>query len=104
MGIASLARHTPVTAPSNPLIVPYVEWQPSYRGSVRVLDELPRSSAQVQAAIRTVVAAEGPVRTARLAKLVASEFGLDRVAQAQAAAILRCVPADLPRSIDEPFY
>lgn len=103
-GIRSLPRSTAVAAPGNPLIVKFVEWQPSRRGSVSVLDELPRSSARVQTSIRAVVAAEGPVHSARLAKLVASEFGLDRVAQARAAAILRCVPADLRRSTDEPFY
>ncbi|TFD05523.1 DUF3320 domain-containing protein [Cryobacterium sp. TMT1-66-1] len=102
--LPSPLRGRPVTAPSNPLVVPYFEWQPSYRGSVSVLDELPRSSARVQAVIRDVVAAEGPVHSVRLAKLVASEFGLDRVAQARAAAILRCVPPELQRSTDEPFH
>jgi len=104
VGIPPVSRRGPVAAPSDPLLVTYAEWRPSYRGSVSVLDELPRSSAQVQACIRSVVAAEGPVHSARLAKLVASEFGLDRVVQARVAAILRCVPADLQRSVDEPFY
>ncbi|TFD91239.1 DUF3320 domain-containing protein [Cryobacterium serini] len=104
VAISSVVRGMPVATPSNPLIVPYVDWKPSYRGSVSVLDELPRSSARVQAIIRAVVAAEGPVHSVRLAKLVASEFGLDRVAQARAAAILRCVPEDLQHKGDEPFH
>ena len=104
VSIRSAPRSMPAAAPTNPLIVKYVEWKTSYRGSVSVLDELPRSSAQVEERIRAVVAAEGPVHSVRLAKLVAGEFGLDRVAQARAAAILRCVPADLQRSVDEPFF
>jgi len=58
----------------------------------------------VQSAIRAAVAAEGPIHSARLVKLVAGAFGLDRVNQARAASIVRCVPADLPVGAGEPFY
>jgi hypothetical protein len=91
---------------ASPHIAEFNEWAPGYLGSVSVLDDLPRqgAAAKVQSAIRSAVAAEGPIHSTRLAKLVAGAFGLDRVNQARAAAILRCVPTELQRSSNEPFY
>ncbi|QYF72335.1 DUF3320 domain-containing protein [Cryobacterium sp. PAMC25264] len=98
---------TAVSAPSreNPLIHQFRAWAPGYLGSVSVLDDLPRQNAagKVQSAIRSAVAAEGPIHSARLAKLVAGAFGLDRVNQTRAAAILRWVPSELRTSAGEPF-
>ena len=91
---------------SNPLVVEFDAWSPGHLGSVDVLDALPRlqAAASVQSAIRSAVAAEGPIHSIRLIKLVAGAFGLDRVSQARAASILKCVPAELQRSSEEPFY
>ncbi|TFC59573.1 DUF3320 domain-containing protein [Cryobacterium sp. TMT2-15-1] len=92
---------------SNPLVVEFSEWAaPRYPGSVSVLDALPHTAAtaKVEAVIRSVVAAEGPIHSARLTKLVAGAFGLDRVSQSRVAAILRCVPADLRLTLNEPFF
>ncbi|MCI4656872.1 DUF3320 domain-containing protein [Cryobacterium sp. ZS14-85] len=101
--IAALAN---TSATTTSLVQDYAEWSPGLLGSVTVLDALPRTAAtaKVQSAIRAAVAAEGPIHSARLIKLVAAAFGLDRVNQARAASLVRCVPADLPLGTDEPFY
>ncbi|WP_166790602.1 MULTISPECIES: DUF3320 domain-containing protein [unclassified Cryobacterium] len=93
-------------ATTSSLALDYAEWSPGRLGTVDVLDALPRTAAatKVQAAIRAAVTAEGPIHSARLTRLVAAAFGLDRVNQARAASIVRCVPADLPLGADEPFY
>ncbi|WP_241987547.1 DUF3320 domain-containing protein [Cryobacterium sp. MDB2-33-2] len=93
-------------ASTSSLALDYAEWSPGRLGTVDVLDALPRAAAaaKVQSAIRAAVTAEGPIHSARLIKLVAAAFGLDRVNQARAASIVRCVPADLPLGADEPFY
>ncbi|WP_241976376.1 DUF3320 domain-containing protein [Cryobacterium algoricola] len=100
-----LAR-TSATSSAPELSTDYAEWSPGRLGVVDVLDALPRTAAtaKVQSAIRAAVEAEGPIHSARLIKLVAAAFGLDRVNQARAASIVRCVPAELPLGTDEPFY
>lgn len=93
----------PFTPRRHPDVADFSPWIPVRLGTVAVLDSLPsgRSATQVRDAIREVVQAEGPVHRARVVKLVASAFGLDRVAQVRAAAILRCVPSELSRANGE---
>ncbi|MDY7541184.1 DUF3320 domain-containing protein [Cryobacterium sp. 5B3] len=105
--VATSARGLASTsAATSPLMQDYAEWSPGLLGPVTVLDALPRAaaSAQVRSAISAAVETEGPIHSARLIKLVAGAFGLDRVTQARAASIVRCVPADLSLGADEPFY
>ncbi|WBM80908.1 DUF3320 domain-containing protein [Cryobacterium breve] len=94
------------SAATSPLVQEYAEWSPGLLGPVTVLDALPRAAAtaQVRSAISAAVETEGPIHSARLIKLVAGAFGLDRVTQARAASIVRCVPSDLSLGADEPFY
>lgn len=81
----------------------YREWMPGRLGSISTLDDLPRTASadRVRTAIRAAIASEGPMHSIRLAKLVASGFGLERVAQARAIAILRCVPSEFKRQNGE---
>lgn len=89
----------------HPDVVEFAEWAPGVLGTVEVLDGLPRarSTQSVAYAARRAVEAEGPMHSARLAKLVAGGFGLDRVAQARAAAILKAVPSELRPRGDREF-
>jgi hypothetical protein len=103
-----VAPTTPVTAAPTPArrhpdVSEYAAWTPSRLGSIAVLDGLPgsHSTTQVREALRAVVRTEGPVHRLRAAKLVASGFGLQKVAQSRAAAILRCVPTELLRANGE---
>ncbi|MBZ2197813.1 DUF3320 domain-containing protein [Occultella gossypii] len=90
-------RSEPVTA-SVGLAVPFQPWDPQPLGVRSVLDALPaaRAAHKVQQAIESIVAQEGPVHTARLTRLVANSFGLTKVAETRAQAILGQVPTDLP--------
>ncbi len=74
-------------------------------GTRDVLDNLPSpaATAQVRAVLSEIVAAEGPIHTGRLAKLVAAAFDLTRVRQDRVEAILRALPASLTRDPDDPF-
>ncbi|MCI2956760.1 DUF3320 domain-containing protein [Agromyces atrinae] len=97
----------PVGAARHPDVSDFTAWASARRGSVDVLDALPGradSVAQVRDAIRAIVESEGPVHRTRVAKLVAAAFGLDRVAQVRAAAILRCVPSELVRAGSEQAF
>ncbi|WP_154792608.1 DUF3320 domain-containing protein [Occultella kanbiaonis] len=99
----------PVAIPAG-LAVPFQPWDPQPLGVRSVLDALPatRAAHQVQQAIESIVAQEGPVHTARLTRLVANSFGLTKVAETRAQAILGQVPTDLrvqdrfvwPRELD----
>lgn len=63
-----------------------------------VLDEPGRRSARLVAEeLADVVAAEGPILTARLAKLTAHRFGLDRLRETREKQILDRLPAGLVR-------
>jgi SpoU rRNA methylase family enzyme len=75
----------------------FVPWAVRHLGHVDVLDALPTRSAAsaVSAALAEVVAAEGPIHTDRLARLVANGFGLNRVAESRKSAILRHLPRGL---------
>lgn len=105
LSIRSAPSTRPAPTRENPLIRQFSAWAPRALGTVSVLDDLPRQNAagRVQSAIRSAVAAEGPIHSARLAKLVAGAFGLDRVNQARAEAILRWVPAELRTTAGGPF-
>ena len=90
------------------MIQVYRPWTPHIFGDVSALDQMspsrPSSSPRVNAAIVAVVEAEGPIQPDRLAKLVASSFGLNRVSADRRRAIQRMVPADFKREADECFW
>ena len=89
----------------HPHVRPFVPWTPTASGGVAVLDALPSPSAaqRVRAVLVEVITAEGPIARARLARVVAGSFGLPRVAEARAAAILRLIPDAHTRQGDEQF-
>ena len=80
-------------------------WTSRPKGTVDTLDRLPSRDArrEVEAVIREVVAAEGPIHVVRLSKLVAAAFGLDRVAQARVVSILKCLPAEFKAPRDKAY-
>ncbi|GHS86024.1 DNA helicase [Actinomycetota bacterium] len=86
-----------VTAPRPAAPVWFRPWAPHPAGPRSTLDSLPSAgaAATVRAVVEEIVAAEAPVHTDRLVRLVATAFGLTRLTPARAAAILREVPADL---------
>ncbi|MFD4421396.1 DUF4011 domain-containing protein [Agromyces sp. NPDC058484] len=88
---------------AHPDVMVFREWRPVSYGSISILDDLPRraSADQVAEAIRAALATEGPMHSTRLAKAVANSFGLARVSQARADAILRCVPPEFKRGDGE---
>jgi hypothetical protein len=83
----------------------FVAWTPPRTGSRQVLDDLPSHYAahEVRQALTAAVAAEGPVHTDRLAKLVAGAFGLTRVSASRTRDILAQLPRDLVPDRKEPF-
>ncbi|HXH35985.1 MAG TPA: DUF4011 domain-containing protein [Plantibacter sp.] len=93
------------TSSRHPELSEYQPWVAPALGSIEVLDRLPKrdSVVAVQGAIRAAVEAEGPIHVMRLAKLVASSFGLDRVAGSRAKSILDKVPAEYLGRSEEPF-
>ena len=102
--IASAPSYSP-QAKRHPMIQVYRPWTPQIFGDVSALDQMspsmPWASPGVNAAIVTVVEAEGPIQPDRLAKLVASSFGLNRVSTDRRRAIQRMVPAEFRREADE---
>ncbi|MGV8896271.1 MAG: DUF3320 domain-containing protein [Rhodoglobus sp.] len=72
-------------------------WLARAAGGVDTLDRLPSgdATARVEEVIREIVHTEGPVHLVRLAKLTASAFGLERVAQSRMVRIVQCIPSDL---------
>ncbi|MCC3279908.1 DUF3320 domain-containing protein [Arthrobacter sp. zg-Y40] len=73
---------------------PYVPW--SYRGTggIEYLDNLsssPRARETVRAVLEAIVEAEGPIHTARLAKLVCAEFDLNKVSGQRADSVLKLI-------------
>ncbi|NUJ89658.1 DUF3320 domain-containing protein [Plantibacter sp. MCCC 1A11337] len=99
------AKPEPDTSARHPELSEYQPWDAPTLGGIDVLDRLPgrQSVVAVQGAIRAAVEAEGPIHVARLAKLVAGAFGLDRVVGSRAKSILVKVPAELLGRSDEPF-
>ena len=102
------APSQPPQVKRHPMIQIYRPWIPQTFGDVSALDQIspsrPSSSPRVNAAIVTVVEAEGPIQPDRLAKLVASSFGLKRVSADRRRAIQRMVPAEFRREADECFW
>ena len=84
---------------------PFCPWSPTETQGREVLNALPAAWAvtAVRSAVEDVVRAEGPVHEARLAKLVASAFGLTRVSAGRASTILRTVPSAMRTDDREPF-
>jgi hypothetical protein len=119
-GLSAVVRPTPAPAPAVPPIpsvglpaTPVVEaaeaetfvpWTVRHLGYVDVLNSLPSrwAASAVAAALAEVVAADGPIHSDRLARLVANGYGLTRVAEARKAAILRQLPRDLRQERGEP--
>ncbi|TFD48811.1 DUF4011 domain-containing protein [Cryobacterium frigoriphilum] len=75
----------------------YHPWPERMLGPISVLDALParRAAAAVAAALGEIVEAEGPIHHARLAKLLASSFGLTKLSAARSRSILEQLPNDL---------
>ena len=82
--------------------VTFVPWQAWRAGEKTVLDTLhdPESQREVRKVIKEVVRDEGPVTEARLVKLVAGSFGLQRVHEDRKRAVLRLVPNKFRRDDD----
>ncbi|KDP92238.1 MULTISPECIES: DUF4011 domain-containing protein [Clavibacter] len=75
-------------------VLPFRSWTPRIAGTVMTLDTLHETSSRdaVVAVIDEVMSAEGPVVEERLAKAVASAFGLGKVHASRQRAILDLVP------------
>ncbi|MFC5136988.1 DUF3320 domain-containing protein [Actinomycetospora rhizophila] len=88
--------------PGSSVRMPFRPWSVVPRGERQVLDSLPhpRSRELVRHALAEVVAAEGPVEAARLARTVAGAFGLSRVNADRRDAVLACLPTDLLRDAE----
>uniref|UniRef100_UPI00356284EB DUF3320 domain-containing protein n=1 Tax=Gemmatimonas sp. TaxID=1962908 RepID=UPI00356284EB len=89
--IARVAR-THVRDPEDLDFTPYRVSQ--LRGDRKVLefDNPVADRAAVKRAIDAVLVVEAPVEATRLAKLVAAQFGLQRVVESRQLAVLSCVP------------
>jgi SpoU rRNA methylase family enzyme len=109
----AMLRGTSISAPvaepkprAHPNVKPHQEWVPTRVGDKSVLDELwyESSQARVIGVIRAVIEAEAPIQGERLAKLVASGFGLGRVNEDRRRSILQLVPREYGRQGGEGFY
>ena len=104
---ASFSPISSLTQASPPLAgaTQFEPWFARRIGSVATLDQLPgrNASREVEGVIREIVSAEGPIHLARLSKLVASSYGLDRVAQSRVASILKCLPGELSAISDKAY-
>jgi len=103
------APSSPSQQRRHPMIQTYRPWVPRTLGDISALDQIsvyapPSASPRVRAAIATVVEAEGPILPDRLAKLVASSFGLNRVSTDRRRAIQRLVPTEFRRNTDECYW
>lgn len=103
------APSSPPQPSRHPMIQTYRPWVPRTLGDISALDQIsvyasPSTSPRVRAAIATVVEAEGPIVPDRLAKLVASSFGLNRVSADRRRAIQRLVPTEFWRNRDECYW
>jgi len=87
----------------HPRVSQFKEFKAKRAGSVDTLDHLPDrwAAAQVREVLERIVRAEGPIHPARLARLAAESFGLNRVAGVRAEAILRCLPRTYLRGTDK---
>jgi len=92
---AEVAEAVAGSAAGDGLVLSFEPWTRRIAGSVTTLDSLhePSSRDAVVAVIDEVIEAEGPVVEERLAKAVASAFGLGKVHASRQRAILALVPA-----------
>ncbi|OBG23495.1 DNA helicase [Mycolicibacterium celeriflavum] len=102
-------RSAPVNASkpkAHPNVKPYREWNPPRFGDKFVLDELASAWAkdEVRRTITAALEAEAPVQRVRLAKLVASAYGLGRVNDDRRRSIQRLVPREYYQESDPDFY
>lgn len=90
---------------THPHVRPFVPWTSTASAGVAVLDALPSPCAaqRVRSVLVDAIVAEGPISRARLARVVAGSFGLPRMSEARATAILRLIPAGFTRQGDEQF-
>ncbi|WP_344793044.1 AAA domain-containing protein [Frondihabitans peucedani] len=105
---AALTMDRPVVdvpASADPDMTPFTPWRPRVAGSIEVLDDWRRRAnlAAIQEIVLEIVDAEGPVQSVRLAKLVASAFGLNKVSGPRILTVLECLPNHLERTSDENF-
>lgn len=80
----------------------FFEWRAQPAGTIETLDRLPSPAAtqNVRHVITGIITDEGPIHKMRLAKLVASAYGLNKVHASRAESILRCVPDEFKRVSD----
>lgn len=100
--VVAVASATPTARVEAPVFVP---WSLQLVGSPSDLDVISNRAvmAEIQRLMEEIVAVEGPVHRIRLAKFIANAFGLERVAAARVAAILRCVPPELEARSEPAF-
>jgi len=93
---------TSVPAPAAyPNSRPFIAWSDdSVIGSKDQLDDLRANEAPILAAMRAVIAVEGPIEIERLVKTVARRFDLRKVSAKRLEEISELVPADLITSSD----
>lgn len=100
------ATQPPSRQRRHPMIETYSEWTPRECGDVSVLDALPSpwAATQVRNIAHAIIVKEAPVHRDRLARLVASAFGLSRVNEDRRRAIQRVIPAEFERTGGHGFY
>ncbi len=100
----SVARAAPAESASAATDA-FLPWSPRIAGGVDVLDQLPNGEAwvRVREVLAEIILAEAPIHQQRLAKLAASSFGLNRVAESRQKAILRCIPKNAGRLSEREF-
>lgn len=88
--IREMAQMPTVAARPAPLELAFVAARTSPAGDRNLLDRLedPDAAAAVGSAVDEALAVEAPVHATRLAKIVATKFGLERLTAARAQAIL----------------
>ena len=104
VGTAStLTEPAPDEAPTAayPNSRPFVAWtDESVIGTKSQLDDLTANEGAILAAMREVIAVEGPIEIERLVKAVARRFDLRKVSARRLEELSDLVPADLVRSSD----
>ena len=100
------ATQPPSRLRRHPMIETYSEWSPRECGDVSVLDALPSpwAATQVRNIAHAIIVKEAPVHRDRLARLVASAFGLSRVNEDRRRAIQRVIPVEFERAGGHGFY
>ena len=84
----------------------YEPWTPRVLGGIDALDALTsssRSRALVTTVVTQVIDTEGPIHTARLAKLTCAAFSLNKVSSQRANAVIRLIDQEKYRIDDDAF-